>query len=235
MPPALAPVSPERPWSPPAPAPSPQAVAPPELTAASSRFVLFPARAFLAFGWLRAAAEKAISPDWWSGAELEAFLAEQSTHMLAFMDPLTDSLVRPLPQLTALVVMVVQLVLGAALLTGRRLGGALLAACGLNTIFVLLGAVDPSAFYLVLQLTLLLALAAQHGWFTTSRRLSVIAGSAAAMVLLAPFVRTIHPAEVIDDPAIMLVTLLVLLAATQVFALFDGRFRSQSRRLSSST
>ena len=181
--------------------------------------MLFPARAFLAFGWLRAGVEKAIDPDWWSGAALDAFLAEQTSAMLPFMEPLTDAFVAPAPAITAFIVLVAELALGVLLLTGRRLGTALLGASALNVIFVLMGVVTPSAFYLVLQLTLLLALGARTGWFTARRRVALIGAAGLAGVALAPFIATLHPAEVIHDPAIMLVTVGALTAAAQGFTL----------------
>lgn len=191
-----------------------------QIDGGADRFVLFPARAFLAFGWLRAGVEKAIDPQWWSGAKLTTFLDDQSDSMLPFMEPLTNAFVAPAPFITAAIVLAVELVLGVLILTGRRLGPALLGASALNVIFVLMGVVTPSAFYLVIQLTLLLALAARTGWFNARRRLAVIAGAGLTGIALTPFVATIHPAEVIHDPAIMLVTVGALAAATQAFTLF---------------
>ena len=190
------------------------------LDSGADRFVLFPARAFLAFGWLRAGVEKAIDPEWWSGAKLTTFLGDQSDAMLPFMEPLTNAFVAPAPFITAAIVLAVELVLGVLILTGRRLGPALLGASALNVIFVLMGVVTPSAFYLVIQLTLLLALGARTGWFNARRRLAVIGGAALTGIALTPFIATIHPAEVIHDPAIMLVTVGALAAATQAFTLF---------------
>ena len=186
----------------------------------ADRFVLFPARAFLAFGWLRAGVEKAIDAEWWSGAKLDTFVADQSETMLPFMEPLTNAFVAPAPFVTAAVVLAVELVLGVLILTGRRLGPALLGASALNVIFVLMGVVTPSAFYLVIQLTLLLALGARTGWFNARRRLAVIGAAGLTGIALTPFIATIHPAEVIHDPAIMLVTVGALAAATQAFTLF---------------
>lgn len=187
----------------------------------SARFALFPARAFLAFGWIRAGVEKGIDSTWWNGEHLREFLAEQELEMLPFMAPLVDRLVAPTPIVTAIAILIVELALGVMMLTGRKLGTALLGASGLNVIFVLLGVVTPSAFYLVLQITLLLTLAAQAGWFSEARRIAVVVAAGAATIGLAPFIRTIHPAEVIDDPAIMLVTVAALIAATQAFALAE--------------
>lgn len=196
---------------------SPAVTAP--LDGGTDRFVLFPVRAFLAFGWLRAGVEKVIDGAWWTGAKLDTFLSDQSGAMLPFMEPLTNSLVAPAPFITAALVLVVELAIGVLLLTGRRLGPALLTASALNVIFVLMGVVTPSAFYLVMQLTLLLALGARTGWFNARRRLAVIGGATLVAIGLAPFIATIHPAEVIHDPAIMLVTVGALAAATQGFTL----------------
>lgn len=205
------------------------------LTPRTGRFALFLARAFLAFGWLRAGSEKVIVPDWWTGAELETFLAEQRAESLPFVTPLVDAIVAPAPAITAAVVALGELALGVALLTGKRLQTALLAACGLNVAFVAMGVVTPSAFYLVIQLTLLLWTAEARGWFSPARRLGAAAGCGAAAVLLTPFITTLHPAEVIEDPAIMLATLGGLIAATQVLSLVDERLNGSAGALSSPT
>ena len=57
----------------------------------------------------------------------------------------------------------------------------------------------PSAFYLVLQLTLVLWLLAHDRRWTSSHRLGLATAMAATAVAVAPFVETIHPADVIHD------------------------------------
>lgn len=192
------------------------------------QITLFPARAFLAFGWLRAGLEKLIEPDWWSGLSLQAFLHDHEASMLPFMTALVDTLVRPTLIATSALVVIVELVLGVCLLTGRRLIPALLCASAFNVVFVLLGAVTPSAFYLVLQLTLLLACLAKRGRVRRLTRAAVVAAASAIAIALVPFVETLHPAEVIEDPAIMLITVATLVACTQLLHLAAEHLRAMS-------
>ena len=114
-----------------------------------------------------------------------------------------------------------ELVIGVCLLTGRRLGSALLAATALNAAFVALGAVTPSAFYLVIQMTLLMGLYVRRPrpWPLVEK--FTIGASLVAAAALLPFIRTLHPHEVIEDPAIMLATLCALVAATLTIARVD--------------
>ena len=67
--------------------------------------------------------------------------------------------------------------------------------------FTMAGRVNPSAFYLVMQVTLLFALSRPVGARIALRRAAVWLVPAA---MFAPFARTIEPAHVIDDPALML-------------------------------
>lgn len=165
------------------------------------RGLLLPIQLFLAAGWLRAGVEKIISGDWWTGAELDRFLVEQQPHMIDFFPAIVDVAIAPLALPISWIVMAMQVLIGVALLTGRRIELALWGGVLLNTTFVLAGAVNPSAFYLMMQLVLLLALAPRVAWRTSVARAVAWFAAAAAMV---PFVRTVDPALVIDDPASML-------------------------------
>lgn len=185
----------------------------------SLALVTLPARLFLIFGWLRAAVEKGIDPQWWNGTKLLTFVDEQQDTMLSFMSPIVDAVVVPFAAPVAALVLLTQLGVTAMLLTTRRLGAGLVLASAMNVIFVLMGAVTPSAFYLVLQLTLLLAVAESTGWFNRLRRFAVVVGGGAFALAMTPFISTLHPAEVIHDPAIMLATVGALAAFTQAAAL----------------
>lgn len=183
----------------------------------SLKVVTFPARMFLALGWMRAGVEKAISVEWWTGSELNTFLAVQRDHALPFMGPIIDNVLVPAVVPLTVAVVALQFAIAFGLVRARRLRSALLAGMALNVIFVLLGAVTPSAFYLVLQLTVLAALgerdrrqtAPRVRWFRAS--LCLVAGAA-----MLPFAQTVHPAEVIDDPALMLATIATLCASIDV-------------------
>lgn len=178
-----------------------------------TKLVLFPARVFLALGWIRAGVEKVIDQSWWSGDYVIGFLGEQETTMLAFLSPIASRIDTTAAMVISPAVVVTELAIGVCLLTARSLRPALWTACLLNASFVALGAVTPSAFYLVIQLTLLLGLANDQP--AQSRRvLSAIIASTTAAILMLPFVRTLHPHAVIEDPAIMLATLSALISVT---------------------
>lgn len=184
----------------------------------STVFVLFPIRIFLAAGWLRAGAEKVIDRRWWSGERLNSFLHAQRAQALPPFRPVMQHVIAPASMSVALVVMVSQLACGVAIATGRHLRLALGWACVMNITFVLAGRVNPSAFYLIMEAAFLFALA--HGIGSepplrlTKWSYLAAASSAAAGIAVAPFIRTLAPARVIEDPAMMLSFLGVLTAAT---------------------
>ena len=171
--------------------------------------VLLPLRIFLAAGWLRAAAEKLIDPQWWSGDKLRSYVTAQHQHALPFFQPVMDHLISPGAQAVAIVVVITQLACGLAIAIGKPLRLALQWTVLLNMVFIMSGSVNPSAFYLVMELVLLFAIA--DGTIgihptTPSRRTVVMAGFSAALALaVAPYIRTLDPSKVIDDPAAMLV------------------------------
>ena len=193
----------------------------PAFQVATSSILLFPIRLFLGFGWLRAGTEKVLDSTWWTGEYLRLFLIEQRPVALPFMPGLIDALFDPFAVPIALVVMLAQLVIGFAFVTTRQLRPALWIGVTLNVVFVAMGAVDPSVFYLVIQLSLLAAVSL--GVFDERRRdpnpvsIGLKLGVAGA---LAPYAMTIAPAEVIHDPAIILMTVAILAAATETLCWF---------------
>ena len=104
--------------------------------------------------------------------------------------------------------MVTQLLCGLAIAIGKPLRPALRWVFLMNVVFVMTGKVNPSAFYLVMEIVLLFAIAdgvisvrpSTPSWRTVAAA-GLSAGLAAAAV---PYIRTIEPAKVIDDPAMML-------------------------------
>ncbi len=174
---------------------------------------LIPLQLFLAAGWLRAGTEKVIDPEWWTGDALREFLVEQRPHMLPWFTWFSDVLVEPLATLVALGVLAAQLVIGGCLLTNRFVRPALWAGIVLNLAFTMAGRVNPSAFYLVMEITLLFALARAVSEPIALRR--AIAWLIPATFLL-PFARTLHPRDAIDDPALMLVFLCVVASLTTI-------------------
>ncbi len=164
-------------------------------------------QAFIGLGWLRAGVEKAISLDWWTGAELEAFVAEQSAMTLGWYEPFLQWFVLPAAPFVAAVVMVAQFAVAAGLLTGRRVGLALGVGMFLNLHFIAAGAVTPSVFYLLSQGALALWMAERSSRRETQFALEATGASSVALAVAhVPWIETLAPAEVIHDPAIMLAT-----------------------------
>ena len=180
--------------------------------------VLLPLRLFLAAGWMRAATEKLIDPEWWNGHKLHKFVTAQHSAALPFFRPALDHLIAPHAQAVAIVVVLTQLACGIAIAIGKPLRLALRWAVLLNVVFVLAGKVNPSAFYLVMEIVLLFAVAdGTIGVRPTSpsrRTVGLAAISIASAFAMIPYIRTIEPAKVIEDPAMMLVFLGFIVAVT---------------------
>ncbi len=182
--------------------------------------VLLPLRLFLAAGWLRAGAEKLIDPQWWTGDKLRGFLETQHDEALPFFRPIMDHLIAPGARTVAIVVVVTQIAIGLAIAIGKPMRLALRWGFLLNVVFILAGKVNPSAFYLVMEIVLLFAIA--DGTIgvrpsTPSWRTIATAGTSAALAIaVAPYIRTIEPAKVIEDPAMMLVFLGFIISVTLI-------------------
>jgi thiosulfate dehydrogenase (quinone) large subunit len=183
--------------------------------------VLLPLRLFLAAGWLRAGVEKLIEPTWWNGQALRTFLTAQHNGALPFFRPVMDHVIAPAATPVALVVMFTQIACGVAIAVGKQLRLALSWGFLLNVTFILAGRVNPSAFYLVMEAVMLFAIAdGAIGVRPTSpsRRTVMAAGVAATLGLsLVPFIRTIEPGKVIEDPAMMLSFMGSIIAVTLLF------------------
>lgn len=161
---------------------------------------------FIGLGWTRAVAEKAIDPTWWSGAHLRAFLLEHRSDTIGWYTPLVANVIEPAAVAVALLVVVLQVVAAACLLTGRHLTTGLALGMLMNVNFIAVGAVTPSVFYLLAQAVVLLWLV-ERGRSLTSRGAAVAATVAIVLALgSAPWIATLHPAEIIHDPAVMMVT-----------------------------
>ena len=162
---------------------------------------------FIGLGWTRAGTEKLISSEWWNGAELELFLRDHSVLTVVWYQPFIDLVVHPGAIVISFVVMAMQFLLGAALLSNKRVGLALGVGMVLNLNFIAAGAVNPSVFYLLAQGAVLLWIAERSRDSSTIDLLEVVMMAGATLaVVSAPGIRTLSPAEVIDDPALMLAT-----------------------------
>ena len=176
---------------------------------------------FIGLGWLRAATEKVIDGDWWSGATIEEFLAEHADTRLPWFDTFAELFVEP--NINAVIVGVVMLqgLVGLALVTGFGRRIALVAGMTMNLVFVAGGAVSPSVFYLLAQMAVFLWVLEQR-WDRNSEQMALLTMGMGWMVALVsvPFMRTIDPTAVIDDPAVMLATFGGLVSAC-AFLLVD--------------
>ncbi len=182
--------------------------------------MLVPLRIFLAAGWIRAGAEKLISSDWWNGQSLHAFLVQQHAEALPFWRPVMDHGVAPAAVLVAAMVCVGELACGLMLATGQYVRAALAMGLVMNVAFVLCGVVNPSAFYLVMEVVLVFATpvvierpAVGHA-SPRFPRVSLVWFVATAAFL--PFIRTLEPAKVIGDPGAMLAFLSFIVGVTYI-------------------
>jgi len=189
---------------------------------------------FIGLGWIRAAVEKIIDRDWWDGGVIEIFVDQHAALTLRWYTPLLEELL--LPNATALTIVIVagQLFAGSALLSGRYLALGLTLGFTMNINFIMIGAVDPSIFYLMLQAVLAL-------WLFEVRVEPDVAIPALGLILLSagfvglisvPFVRTIDPAHVVEDPATILTTYSLSIGIASVIA---RRRLVQSRHASAGT
>jgi thiosulfate dehydrogenase (quinone) large subunit len=217
---------------------------------------LVPVRAFIGIGWLRAFAEKITESGWRDGSSLATFLEHQiQTGTVAF--PSYQSLLTGAFLENAVVlgwiVMIGQLLIGAAILTGSLTTAALLGGIFMNLNFLLAGAPDPSTFYIVIQAALLMAgtgailgvdagpakrrrfrwLAARPSGFEP---LSIEAPTAIALAVLscgcaiysAMHIRDWTPAGSVHDPAAVLAVLACMAAVWVAIAALRGDGPSQS-------
>lgn len=200
------------------------------------RAYLLPLRVFIGLGWLRAATEKIVDPGWYDGTELTAFLEQQlgwSQEAFPFYGALMEGIFLPGATALGIVVILAQLFAGVSILAGYYTNAGLLVGLVMNVNFVLAGAVDPSTFYIVIQLVLffggagaVLSVDAARGAETHGPLLTApghdaggrgaqhqrVYGAIAAVCLLfavamAPYVSTLAPATVVEDPAMILVVL----------------------------
>jgi len=181
-------------------------------TAVASRFEAMPAwfaitQIFIGLGWLRAATEKLITASWWTGADLRTFVAEHDGLGMPMYQGFIDNVVLPYAGENSLFVMALQFVVGLSLLSGRLIGPALATGMFMNLNFVAAGAVDPSVFYLLSQGGLLLWLAERSRRRTTNTALDATwFGGIALAAVSVPSIGTLHPADVIYDPSVILAT-----------------------------
>ncbi|OLS16956.1 MAG: hypothetical protein HeimC2_45340 [Candidatus Heimdallarchaeota archaeon LC_2] len=118
---------------------------------------LLPLRIFIGIGWLRAATEKLIETDWHDGTALIAFFegkGEEGLLRFPFYEQIINDVFIPNASTISWIVIIAQLLIGFSIMTGTFTNLGLLGGLFLNLNFVLSGAVNPSAFYIVIQLVL---------------------------------------------------------------------------------
>lgn len=215
------------------------------------RAYLLPLRVFIGLGWLRAAVEKVVDPGWYDGTELTVFLQQQlgwSQEAFPFYGTLMESVFLPGAAGLGIIVILAQVFAGLAILFGAYTNAGLLVGLVMNVNFVLAGAVDPSTFYIVIQLVLffggagtVLSVDAIRGTGTNSPLLTAptavdrervqhrrVYGSIAAVCLvfavaMTPYVSTLAPATVVEDPAMILVVLALFGAGASATSVIGSR------------
>lgn len=119
---------------------------------------LLPLRLFIAFGWLRAAAEKLSNPAWFDGAAISSFLNAQlqADHVVfpAYAWLISHVFLPGAPVL-AWIILIGQIMVGLGMLFGAFSRGALIGALFMNLNFIAAGVPSPSVFYVVIQIVLL--------------------------------------------------------------------------------
>lgn len=197
------------------------------------RAYLLPLRLFLGVGWIRAGVEKALDTGWYDGSELTSFLTAQlagSQATFPLYGAVMEGVLLPLATPVGIVVLLVQLLIGTAIVVGYRTGPALVIGILLNLNFVLAGVPDPSTFYIVIQLVLFAGGAGRvlgvDGAQLSRRDAARLLGAPAPVsparrrvygalaiacvafaAAVSPSVRSLDPATVVEDPAMILVVL----------------------------
>ena len=214
---------------------------------------LLPLRLFIGLGWIRASLEKFITAGWYDGSALTGFFDQQlSGGHVVF--PLYQQLVTGVfePNAVALswIIMIGQMLVGLAVTFGVLTNFALLCGLFMNVNFVLVGAVNPSAFYIVIQTALLVTnvgavfgldrILSRHipSFFLTAQpggnskywqfeRMCLFIGAVAAVVIAlatAPYIQDYSPHSV-DDPAMLMVILSGLTGLTALITALRIRSR----------
>ncbi len=113
-------------------------------------------RAFIAFGWLRAFVDKIGNPDWWDGTAVTHFLrGGAATTPIHGFAAIADRFLVPAAAQVGWAVIILELAIGLAVLTGFRFDIALAAGIGLAAVFIMAGQINPATFYIIIQVALI--------------------------------------------------------------------------------
>jgi thiosulfate dehydrogenase [quinone] large subunit len=187
---------------------------------------LLPLRLFIGLGWTRAGLEKLMDTGWHSGSSLTAFFTGQLDSGMIyfpFYEWLATDLFMPHAQLLSWIVIVGQLLAGLAIGMGLFTNPALLGGLFMNLNFLFIGRVNPSAFYIVIQVTLLsanagmvlgldaLAVRRMAIKRVQNRQLFLLLaiGLWVIALLVMPYIRDYSPHSV-GDPAMLLFIMFIL-------------------------
>lgn len=184
---------------------------------ATTRYALLPGwvfvpQLFLAFGWLRAGVSHKIRTEWRSGQDLRDFVAAQSGDAIVWYHLFLNHVVDNIPTVIAVTVVSIQLLVGVALLVNWNPLAALSAGAFLNLNFVLSGEVNPSVFFLVMAASIVSWHLDRNMGSVVKQHLvrTFVPGAIGANAVLAVDVKSIHPVDVIEDPASVLIFTIVL-------------------------
>ena len=121
---------------------------------------LLPLRLFIGLGWFRAGISKLTKPGWYNGDALQKFLVEHLDKGDIVFPPyefLVNNLFLPNVALLSWIIVIGQILCGISILAGAFTNLALMMGLIMNLNFILAGAPNPSAFYVMIQIVLLLS------------------------------------------------------------------------------
>lgn len=122
---------------------------------------LLPLRLFIGIGWIRAGLEKVTEQAWTDGAALIDFVDEQIGNgevVFPLYRSFLENVITPNATAVGWLVMIGQLLIGVAILTGTFTNLSLLLGLTMNLNFLLAGRIDPSAFYIIIQSVLFVSM-----------------------------------------------------------------------------
>ena len=117
-------------------------------------------RIFLGVGWIRTCLEKLPKAGWWDGTAISTFLGQQLAggHVVfPFYQDLIANVFVPNALILGLIIMFGEGLIGLSVLTGTFTNFGLLNGILLNLNLIMAGAIDPSAFYLIIQTVLFIS------------------------------------------------------------------------------
>lgn len=166
---------------------------------------------FLALGWLRIAVANGSSPGWWAGHGIHAFMEDETAlgidGYVFVMSAMTEFLAIPM----AALVFATEATVGTMLILNVKPLHALSFGLALNTQFIMLGVTNPSVFYIMMALVIII------GEIEAQDRRRAVTKDTAQKVTLVSFIVSLglffeivslDPARVVEDPALVLTTVL---------------------------